>query len=259
MIFELYLSKLNPNRNDLWQRPKKVLRDVFAEWYDNVPIGKDPLNAAMKNLSINAKLSKVYTNHCIRATAMETLDEGEFQGRHIMAQSGHKSESSIKAYARRCPTKKKKEMSYCLANKLNQDENQIDLKKIDEPPQAKKVPTATSSRPSDGQEVLPQNFQIIPENEDDIPDDQLINALEMIEKENAHLFQNQPVKVPENQMGLVPIAQNVQPLVPTNQQALIPSNAINVNNVANYAMANNPLPTMQFHNSTVTINYNFNK
>lgn len=107
MIFELYLSKLNPNREDLWQRPKKVIHNVFGEWLDNVPLGKDPLYAAMKNLSINAELSKTYTNHCIRSTAMETLDEGGFEGRHIIAQSGHKSESSIKMYAKRCPAKKK--------------------------------------------------------------------------------------------------------------------------------------------------------
>lgn len=255
MIFELYLSKLNPNRKDLWQRPKKVVHDPFAEWYDNVPIGKDPLNGAMKALSLNAKLSKIYTNHCIRSTAMETLDEGAFEARHIMAQSGHKSESSIKVYAKRCPAKKKKEMSYCLANKLNQEENQIDYQQQETP--AKKARTETTTHPTENAEpILPENFDVVLQESDEIPDDQLVSALEMIEKENAHLFQNQQVtKVQQNQMGVAPVSQNLQPLMPANN---VP---INVNNVANYAMAmsNNPFPSMQFHNSNVTINYNFQK
>lgn len=192
MIFELYLSKLNPNQNDLRQRPKKVIHDPFIEWFDNVPICKDTLNAAMKNLSVHANLSKMYTNHCIRSTCMEDLDEGEFEAMHIMAQSGHKLESSIKVYARRCPTKKKKEMSYCLTNKLNQEENQIDIQ--NEVP-AKKAKSATVSVPPNPgpneQPVLPENFQIQLENDDEIPDDQLLKALEMIEKENALLVQNQ--------------------------------------------------------------------
>lgn len=251
MIFELYVSKLNPNRDDLWQRPKRIVHDVYAEWYDNVPLGKDPLNNAMKNLSINANLSKIYTNHSIRPTCMEALDEGGFEARHMMAQSGHKSESSIKVYAKRCPDKKKKEMSYCLGNKLNQEENQIDVQ--NEPP-AKKKKSEAASKPPEEDAILPGNFEIVDNNEE-IPDDQLINALEMIEKENAHLFQNQQqvVKVPNNEVGILPVSQNLQPLQPAQNPA------INVNNVANYAMANNPLPTMNFHGSNVTINYNFHK
>lgn len=250
MIFELYLSKLNPNRNDLWQRPK-VITDPFAEWYDNVPLGKDPLNAAMKTLSVNASLSKMYTNHCIRSTCMETLDEGGFEGRHIMAQSGHKSESSIKVYAKRCPAKKKKEMSYCLANKLNQEEDQIDYQ--NEIP-AKKAKTATTSKPTEDA-VLPQNFELADQNDDDLPDDQLVKALEMIEKENAHLFpnpNNQVVKVPDNDTGMLLVVPNPTPLMPA-------QNAINVNNVANYGMPQLPMPAMNFHGSNVTINYNFHK
>ena len=55
-----------------------------------------------------------YTNQSIRHTCMEVLDE-EFEARHIMAVSGHKSESTIKNYAKKCPEKKKWEMSHTLA------------------------------------------------------------------------------------------------------------------------------------------------
>lgn len=257
MIFELYLSKLHPSRNDLWQRPKKEINDVYKEWFDNVPLGKDPLNAAMKTISVNAGLSKVYTNHCIRSTVMETLDEGEFESRHIMAQTGHKSESSIKVYARRCPTKKKEEMSYCLANKLNQPENQIDIEEQVKAPPAKKQKSNTVTKPTPNLEeknapevpILPENFEVVMEDPEEIPDDQLLKAIEQIEKENAQITaENQVVPVPN--AAMVPL------------QPLAPGNSINVNNnVANYAMANNnPLPTFYFPNSAnITINYNFNK
>lgn len=251
----MYLEKLNPNRDDLWQRPKKVISDPFKEWYDNVPVGKDKLNAAMKRISQKAQLSQIYKNHSIRATVMETLDEGGFEARHIMAQSGHKSESSIKTYARRCPTKKKREMNYCLHNKLNNEENQIAIP--EKRSKASTVSTPTSNpqilnaieapqpQPLQAAEapVLPENFQLVPQQSDEIPDDILIKALEEIEKENAPVMQ-----------------QNLPPATPQ-PNAVVPQ-AINVQNVANYAniqQMQRQLPAMYFPNSTVTINYNFNK
>ena len=54
----------------------------------------------MKNISVDAKLSIIYTNHCIRATSVSVLDECGIEARHIMSVSGHRSESSIRSYAR---------------------------------------------------------------------------------------------------------------------------------------------------------------
>lgn len=150
-------------------------------------------------------------------------------------------------------------MSYCLGNKLNQEENQIDIQQQvpakkpklgdnpDQPQDANAVPEAP---------VLPQNFQIEEQANEEIPDDQLIKALELIEKENVHLFQNeeaQKMDQPQNHVAPVSQPNNAQPLMPA-------ANAINFNNVANYAMANNnPFPAMYFSNSNVTINYNYSK
>lgn len=53
----------------------------------------------MAELSAEAELSKTYTNHSIRSTVMGMLDE-LFEGRHVIALSGHKSENTIKQYAR---------------------------------------------------------------------------------------------------------------------------------------------------------------
>ena len=123
--FCLYIKKLNPKLEALWQHPKssKKFSKYDNVWYDNVPVGCDPLNDAMKSLSTKAKLSHLYTNHCIRASVVTSLDEKGFEARHIMATTGHKSESSIKSYASRCPDHKCREMCDALASNLIEEPN----------------------------------------------------------------------------------------------------------------------------------------
>lgn len=91
--FELYLSKLNPSLDSLWQRPKAF--DNFNEsdsvWCCNAPLGKNTLGSLMKTISVEYKLSKVYTNHCIRSTAVSVLDNNNFEAHHIMRVSGDKN------------------------------------------------------------------------------------------------------------------------------------------------------------------------
>ena len=48
-------------------------------------VGGRTLGKKMKNISRNAKLSKCYTNHSIRVTAVTILDKSGFEARHIMA------------------------------------------------------------------------------------------------------------------------------------------------------------------------------
>ena len=115
--FELYLSKLNPSLSCLWQKPK--VRESFSEsdevWYCNAPLGKNTLATLMSSISKEIQLSYQYTNHCIRATGVSLLDECNFEARHIMRVSGHKSESSIRSYSRRLSEVKQKEISHSLS------------------------------------------------------------------------------------------------------------------------------------------------
>ncbi len=70
----------------------------------------------MATISTLANLSVTYTNHCVRATAIVALDSAGYDARHIMALSGHKSESSIREYASFLPAAKSREMSATLAS-----------------------------------------------------------------------------------------------------------------------------------------------
>lgn len=70
----------------------------------------------MSDLSVAAALSKTYTNHCIRATAITTLDQAGYEARHIMTVSGHRNEASIKSYSRDTSTNQKRKMSEAISS-----------------------------------------------------------------------------------------------------------------------------------------------
>lgn len=72
-IFELYISKLNPNLDRLFQRPKTRHSLVDDFWYDNIPIGKNVLSNMLQNISRQANLSKIYTCHSVRASTITHL------------------------------------------------------------------------------------------------------------------------------------------------------------------------------------------
>ena len=242
------MSKLNPDSNCLWQRPKKKVHNADPVWYDNSPVGRDPLNNTMKNLSANAGPSMVYKNHSIRATVVTKLDNKGFEARHIMAKTGHKLEISIKNYARKCPTRKRREMSDALAKSLIPEDNVTAEKK------RKKEVTLTKTEPTILDDITvkpeenPPNFELanaeletINNNDlsdifafdDEIESPDILSIVSQIEQENA----NMPPPIPN-----VPKAPKT----------------INVSNVQNIQhRLRNMLPTMHFPNSNVTINYHF--
>jgi len=99
--FRKYLSKLHPDLECLWQRPLDSFAPSYGVWYSKVPLGKNTLGDMMAEISDVAGLSQRYTNHCIRATFISTLDRAGIEARHIMRDSGHKSEAFIRSYSRR--------------------------------------------------------------------------------------------------------------------------------------------------------------
>ena len=178
--FKLYLQKLNKTADILWQRPKHKIIDYDGEWYDAAPVGRDPLNSTMKEISKNAKLSMIYMNHCIRASVVTNLNDSGFEAHDIMATTGHKSESSIRSYAKKVPIKRRREVSYTLASKIIENNSKV----------AKKDAPATVTAPQKEQESNPINsyaelatFELFPEFEDQ----DLVDVLTQIEKENEQL------------------------------------------------------------------------
>ena len=205
--------------------------------YDKQRVGHEPLERYMKYLYTEAKLSNTdYTNHSIRATCITLLDRAQFEARHIIAVTGHKSEATIKQYAKGCSNEKKRQISDELAINI--------LRKV---PKMNENSVKSESAVTPNVPIQPNfdlnNMELFPmDNEDDYI---LINFL----NQNPNIDSQEP-----NTTGvLVPTMekkQDIQPNITTNS----------VHNVQNIAQ-NVPafLPRMYFPGSIVTINYNFHQ
>ena len=96
--FRKYLSHLNPIQEAFFQKPKLRFSSSDEVWYENKPLGINKLSTMMKEISLGAGLSKTYTNHSVRATAITIWSDAEVPARHIMNISGHANEQSIASY-----------------------------------------------------------------------------------------------------------------------------------------------------------------
>ena len=100
--FEKYLSKLHPCIDVLWQRPILLPHETTQVWYGTAPIGKNTLAQWMAKISREAGLSKVYTNHCLRATGNKRLHCCDKDTAYIMyAPENSKPPSTGKSHANR--------------------------------------------------------------------------------------------------------------------------------------------------------------
>ena len=119
-LFVAYKAVLNPKQECMWQRPKPNAPSE-GPWYTNAPLGINTLGAKVKTISTKAGCSQKYTNHSPRATTVTVLDDAGFASRDLMAITGHKSESSLKHYAR-TSNGKKKEMSTVIAARMQEND-----------------------------------------------------------------------------------------------------------------------------------------
>ena len=115
--FELYLEKINvSSSNALFPKcNNKTQISRGKEWYSNAVIGKNTLGNMLKTISKEAVLSKIYTNHSIRVTAVNVLKEAGHTNDKIQGITGHRSESSVTRYCRRRKDSLMREMSKDLA------------------------------------------------------------------------------------------------------------------------------------------------
>ena len=72
----------------------------------------------MKSISEAAKLSKMYTNHSVRATGITLWSNAGIQNSHVMAISGHRSEQNLAHYNTRPSTSQLQHCSDVLSRGL---------------------------------------------------------------------------------------------------------------------------------------------
>lgn len=120
---KLYLTKVNPKCSAFFQYPlkNKAKWSLNSEvWYENRPMGINSLSKMMSQISMEAKLSRVYTNHSVRATSITLWTEAGIPDRQIMAISGHRSEGSLKSYHNRPSTSQLRQCSDALSSALGE-------------------------------------------------------------------------------------------------------------------------------------------
>lgn len=121
---KIYLQKLNPNTEALFQYPKRDLNLEEPVWYESRPLGVNRLGGMMKEISRLAGLSRIFTNHSVRATAITLWSNAQVPSRHIMAISGHRSEASLKSYNTRPSSDQLKACSTIISSALNGSQQQ---------------------------------------------------------------------------------------------------------------------------------------
>ncbi|KAI8491286.1 hypothetical protein Bbelb_309190 [Branchiostoma belcheri] len=85
--FELYCNKLNTRKCPFLFQRVNVKYSADSEsrpWYFPQPLGHNKIGAMMKEISAAASLSKAYTNHSVRVTAIQVLDEAGFETRVLL-------------------------------------------------------------------------------------------------------------------------------------------------------------------------------
>ena len=122
---KLYLAKLNPLCESLFQYPKRQWKPADRVWFENRPLGVNKLSSMMKVISGEAELSRVYTNHCIRATAITLWSHAGLNDRQIMAISGHRNEASLRSYSNRPSTAQLQTCSDVLSCALSENSSLV--------------------------------------------------------------------------------------------------------------------------------------
>ena len=76
------------------------------------------LGGMLPTLSEKYGLSQRYTNHSLRVTSIQVLEDNNVETRHIVRVSGHKNPDSVSNYARRLSAAKKRNLSSILAESV---------------------------------------------------------------------------------------------------------------------------------------------
>ena len=111
---KLYVSKLNPSCDALFQRANTKFSATSDRWFDNMPLGVKSLGNMMSKLSEKYGLAGQYTNHSLRATTVTALNHAGVGAGDICHVTGHKSIESLRHYCDRPSLGKSCDMSDVL-------------------------------------------------------------------------------------------------------------------------------------------------
>jgi hypothetical protein len=176
-----YISKLNEDVVYLWQKPNgKVIMADSDRWYIRQKVGINTVNSFMKSMSTHLQLSKMYTNHSVRSTAITLLGRS-FQDNDIACFSGHKSLGALGIY-KRVSDERKQEMS----DKLNEHMQPTPVMESDDTAASSSALTSGHYELADDDLTLP--ILLIPEMPllPSLTDDELTQAMQNREMQSLN-------------------------------------------------------------------------
>lgn len=124
-LLKLLISKTDPNATQIFNQYRKeavqypLTQDV---WFTDSGLSKRTFSNFLRDMCKAAGVTKRYTPHCLRTTAIRHLREQGFDRGDITFMSQHKSESSLKSYTMFASTKQKKSLSSTLSSITNRDQ-----------------------------------------------------------------------------------------------------------------------------------------
>lgn len=113
----LLLEKLNLKNDRIFQMATcglKVTTDPDSIWFSGLPLGPNTIKDMMKRISDKACSTKIYTNHCIWATAIQRLIDAGVPEAAIIGTTGHTHIQSLTAYATRNSESRKSQIAAIL-------------------------------------------------------------------------------------------------------------------------------------------------
>ena len=113
--YEAHIANLHPLCPALFQTPSKK-----GDQFKNEPMGKNAISSLMKNLSKKASLSKIYTNHCVRATTITNLFQAGIDAKQICAITKHTDERSLDHYIGQTTSAQKRHCSSILSTSFSE-------------------------------------------------------------------------------------------------------------------------------------------
>lgn len=141
---KVYLNKLNPESDALYQRPVSAVCVTKPDdiWYAPIPLGIKRLQGMMARISTEAGLSMRYTNHCLRATCITTLMRHGYHPITVTRLSGHRNVASVMSYCKDTTDEMKRHMSGTLASSLDGSRRGLQI-----PSTASALPSAMGAPP----------------------------------------------------------------------------------------------------------------
>ena len=122
--YEMYVQKITATKY-LFPKPCVAKRKTETWFVQNLPLGENSIDNLMSNLSDKLKLSKRYTNHCLRVTAITIFKENGKSNEEIASFTGHKNPQSIQRYCRKRRDESHQEMATILQTGFTESKTKL--------------------------------------------------------------------------------------------------------------------------------------